>query len=199
MKLLWINGWGHSERALLRQVSCWRPDLSHQVVQPFADWRENLAAHLGEETRVCGYSLGAFLLGTVQNLLPLGNKGVLCAPYFPAQGRADESRTQTAWLRAMRTEVAREPEAVLRSFARFVAISPDDLLPVLGVDDLCWGLSAMLELTPVPHEMAGYRVVAGAQDPLPCVEQARAIVPHLELDLESGHQLSRVLASVDFR
>jgi hypothetical protein len=197
MNLLWINGWGLKEEALLRHVSKWRPDLGHQVIQPYSNWRDELLARVDDETRVCGYSLGAFLLGTVDGLLTDQQKGVLFAPFFPEAGGDPQKGARTGWLRAMRLQLRHDPQAVLLSFARFASVPSDEILISCEVAQLQWGLGAMLNFSIIPKELHGYRVIAGGRDPLLSANDALVLAPQVELCPNCGHYLPEILASVD--
>ena len=115
MKFLWVAGWGLPPEWMNTHVQDCFPGATHTVVPP--DPHGGELHRRGRYDRVCGFSLGAFLLLEAEKRDPCGRPLGLLAPFFsfPAEyglgGKVPKAR-----VRALHAWIRRDPLAALEDF-----------------------------------------------------------------------------------
>lgn len=199
LRCAWIGGWAVPTTYMVQAVERVFPHCEHTVYLPIQTAIPQVIS--GDFDHVIGYSLGSLLvLNSIDQFLPQTNI-VLLAPIFNFRQEAQMgSRVTTTQLKYMQRWLQREPVAAINDFYTRAGlnIAEQTQLPY-PLEDLAWGLDALLTLQAPLAAARACTCVIGAQDTLlDCryIQQVRLQLPDTKIMIETcNHDIASILKS----
>lgn len=188
---IWICGWGIPLDWFAEVAAREIPGRRHTVVPPAPDALKKIAWRGFD--RAGGYSLGAFLLLSHRNAIPL--PATLLSPFFGYAAEANlGGKIRRARIRFLSRWLQREPLAALADFYAHAGldIPPPTKLPY-PLEDLLWGLDVLASRqtdAELPERWEGF---LGEDDPLLDSRKIKELLPGYTLVPYAGHHPARLL------
>lgn len=162
MNILWLGGWAIPSDWMQSQVNKVFPEFNNICMHPYQGVLS--AIHEFNPGIIVGHSLGATLLLLSNSTILSSSKTYLIAPFINFKSAISISITQIKFLLKW---VKQDPISAINDFYDRAQLS----LPKISslpypLEDLVWGLEALIQTPEISRMNFDKRIILGGNDPL---------------------------------